>query len=81
MGRGRQRGDRKCTSALYVSAQVRPVQLKILVREVCLRGHVRAGEKEREKAEKKEKKKWGRASGRQTSSCGNLCKHFLDGLK
>lgn len=56
MGRGRQRGDRKCTSALYVSAQVRPVQLKILVREVCLRGHVRAGEKEREKAEKKEKR-------------------------
>lgn len=32
---------------------MRPVQLKILVREVCLRGHVRAGEKEREGREER----------------------------
>lgn len=56
-------GDRKCTSALYVSAQVRPVQLKILVREVCLRGHVRAGEKEREGREEGEERVRESASG------------------
>lgn len=59
---GRRGGDRKCTSALYVSAQVRPVQLKILVREVCLRGHVRAAarEKEGDRREMRERGKVGK---------------------